>query len=427
MARSAASATLWSIRIREQRKRFGLSQREFATALDSLAWTRAGRPDRWEPLGVDQPMVSDWERARHRPDAFYQELICALFGATAHELGFRARLPWEVEPEGVPDGLLDAVVGVAAAIEHGDRGGRLGRADVSRLEAVTTLYRSLDYERGGGSLYQEVGRFAESASALVSRACSDQLMPRLLPAAAEARQLAGWTAFDAGSHSDAQRHWLSAERAAIAGGCTQLAARVRYCQARQFQHLRHNRDALETLRLARAQLAGGSTPALNAMIDGAEASSLAAIGQRRAALATLDRARSEFERIEPEREPGWMRFYDAGELLAQYGRVYRDLARADRRHGTSAVRWVADAISAFGLQNVRSRVLNEIGLCSALFLADAPDEAVDAGARVIEHARQVASARVVDRLRGIQRDLAAHDDDSTVADFARTIQTIASP
>jgi len=96
MARDGEATSLFGIRIRAHRQQLGLSQTALAGALDRLAWERAGAPDCWRALGVDQPMVSDWERGRHRPDAYYQELLCALFGGvTVYELGFRKRLPWE--------------------------------------------------------------------------------------------------------------------------------------------------------------------------------------------------------------------------------------------------------------------------------------------------------------------------------------------
>src|SRR5947209_9865932 len=109
----------------------------------------------------------------------------------------------------------------------------------------------------------------------------------------------------------------------------------------------------------------------------------------------------------PDREPGWMRFYDRGELLAQYGRVYRDLARTDPRHADAAVEWTQRAIDAFGPQNVRSTVLNEVGLCSALTLAGEPDRALDIGVAVIDHGRQLTSRRVQDRIRNLARDIPA--------------------
>ena len=138
-------------------------------------------------------------------------------------------------------------------------------------------------------------------------------------------------------HSDAGRLCLSAERAALASGDLRLPARIRYCQARQFQHLTHNQDALDTLRLARTELADQATPALLAMLCGAEAASLAALGDHTAATDFLYQASDHFERIKREGEPDWLRFYDRGDLLAQYGRVYRDLARADPARHADAV------------------------------------------------------------------------------------------
>jgi hypothetical protein len=319
-----------------------------------------------------------------------------------------------------------ATVAAASGLFGGhvqSRARRVGVTDVARLNALTTLYRSMDYEFGGGMLVTDVGRFAESASALLDLSYSDAVAPTLLTAIASASQLAGWTAFDAGRHSDAQRHFLSAERAAVGAGDTLLAARVRYCQARQLQHLRHNRDALDTLRLARDQL-GAATPAVSAMIYGAEAASRAAIGDRDGALTALGNANDAFARLKAGHEPDWMSFFDHGEVLAQHGRVYRDLARTDRRHGPAAVRWVTEAINAFGPQNVRSTILNEVGLCSALFLADEPEHAVAVGRRLHQHATTVKSQRIADRMANLRRDLGRHSSRPDVNEFARGLPVL---
>jgi transcriptional regulator with XRE-family HTH domain len=301
---------------------------------------------------------------------------------------------------------------------------RLGPNDVVRLNAVTALYRSVDYERGGGLLYNDAARFAVAVSALLDHPFPDALAPDLLSAVAAARQLAGWAAFDSCRHSDAARHFLAAERAAIAAGDLLLAARVRYCQARQFQHLHHNRDALDTIRLARDHLGSASTPAVSALLDGAEAASLAALGDRDTAVRMLGAASDYFERIVADDEPDWMLFYDQGELLAQYGRVYRDLARVDSKHGPDAVRWVTQAINGFGAQNIRSSVLNQVGLTSALFLNDEPDHAVVVGTGVITQAQNLTSQRVFDRIVNLRRDLIRYHNLPQVAAFAQTLTTL---
>ena len=121
-----------------------------------------------------------------------------------------------------------------------------------------------------------------------------------------------------------------------------------------------------------------------------------------------------------------MRFYGPGELFAQYGRVYRDLARTDRTQAQIAVRWVSDAIDAFAPASglARNRLLNEIGLCSALFLAGAPEEAIALADRMIPCAEQMTSARVIDRMQGIRRDLANYRTHRGVSEFADRLDAV---
>ncbi|MEU1585557.1 XRE family transcriptional regulator [Micromonospora sp. NPDC005710] len=298
---------------------------------------------------------------------------------------------------------------------------RIGTADIARLNAVLELYRSVDRESGGGLLYREVARFAESVYRMLDWSHPTGLTPPLIAAVATARQLAGWTALDAGRHADAQRHFVAGERAALTSDNAPLVAMIRYAQAKQLQHLRHNRDALATLQLTFAQLGSNATPAVRALLWGAQAASIAALGDHQSAMRTLGKASDQFERIDKEREPDWMGFYDHGELLAQYGRVYRDMARRDRRYAAEAVRWCRASIAAFGAANVRSTVFNEVGLCSALFLADEPEQAIAIGDRVLEKSQEMSSKRVIDRLINLRRDLNRHRERPEVSAFERVL------
>jgi len=319
--------------------------------------------------------------------------------------------------------LVLGVATVAAALglrgsEPGPRR-QIGANDLSRVNAVTSLYRSMDCEFGGGVLVDEVDQFAQSASGLLDQIVPDALLSQLFTALANARYLAAWTAFDATRHTDAQRHFMAAERYAMESGDRRLLAHVRYGQAKQLQHLRQNRDALHTLRLAYHQL--DPTPGVLAVLRGAEAASRAALGDAQGARRALGQSSDAFASVEPSNEPEWLGFLDQGELLAQYGRVYRDMARADRKHGDEAVRWVAEAITSFGPQNVRSTVLNQVGLCSAYFLAGAPDLALRAGHAAQRLAATVTSKRVVERLANLRRDATDHLHRSDVADFIHSL------
>ena len=379
------------------------------------------------PAGVtgDPPDVSVVTRAADRDES--QTVVA---GLVRRHVGGRlesttlALLLESVDRRQVILSGLAAVAAACGLIGPRPLRGRVGQGDVDRLTALTALYRSVDYELGGGALVRDVGGLAESASALLDLSYADALAPRLMSAVAAVRQLAGWVAFGAGLHVDAQRHFVSAERTAVAADDRLLVARVRYSMARQYQHLWHNRDALDTLRLARTQVGSAATPAVTAMLLGAEAASLAALGDRQGALRNLSQASDAFARVVPDQEPEWMRFYGKGELLAQYGRVYLDFARSDRRTGAEAVRWVTDAIAAFGPQDIRSSVLNEVGLCSALFLTGETEQAIAIGHRVISQAQNLASRRILDRITNLRRDLEPHRSVPAVAEFAHFLATV---
>jgi transcriptional regulator with XRE-family HTH domain len=316
-----------------------------------------------------------------------------------------------VLPDGVlpAQSMLDWFLSVRTEGDAAQR--RIGVDDVRFVEAMTVLFRAADYRFGGGAVLAHVDRFAESAASLLRGRYAASLGVMLHHTVAGARQLAGWVAFDVGAHANAQRHWAAAERSALVAGDMNFAARIRYSQARQLQHLRWNEDALATLVLAREQADGQATPAVRAMLWGAEAASHAALGDRRAALGALSRATEAFGRIEPADEPAWMGFFGEGELYAQYGRVHRDLARQDRRrYAETAVSWVDGALHAFDASHDRSYTLNLVGLSSAYFLAGAADEGLGVALTALNRARDLTSARVWDRIVNLRRDFQAHLD-----------------
>ncbi|GAB4001302.1 hypothetical protein GCM10029992_36410 [Glycomyces albus] len=256
----------------------------------------------------------------------------------------------------------------ATSIQIGRRQ-RIGRADLVRLNSVHDLYQSLDHQYGGGLVYQGMNQVADAAAALLDGSYPDRLRHELFTTVANLRLLAGWTAFDMCDHSTGQRFFAAAERLAVATENSSLAVYVHYCQARQLQHLRHNRDAVEVLRLAEDRAGAAATPGTNAVINATVATSLAALGDQDAAIAALHRAEDEFDKIAPDGEPSWIGWIDRAELDAQFGRVYRDFARQDRRFADESTEWTRKAIEGFDDGMQRSSVLNQVGLCSAWFLA----------------------------------------------------------
>ncbi|WP_410820444.1 hypothetical protein [Micromonospora sp. 050-3] len=71
-------------------------------------------------------------------------------------------------------------------------------------------------------------------------------------------------------------------------------------------------------------------------------------------------------------------------------------------------------------------MLNEVGLCSALFLADEPEQAIAIGNRVLEKSQVMSSKRVIDRVNNLHRDLARHRELPEVAAFDRVLSARAA-
>ncbi|MCD0444275.1 helix-turn-helix domain-containing protein [Glycomyces sp. A-F 0318] len=309
----------------------------------------------------------------------------------------------------------------AGCIDLGSRP-RIGKADVARLNAVHGLYQSLDYQYGGGLVYESVNQIADASTAFLDRDYPAQLGTDLLNTIANLRLLAGWTAFDMCDHASGLRHFAGAERLANRAGNTSLAIYVHYCQARQLQHLRQNRDAVEVLRAAQDHYADQATPGAWSVLDATIAPSLAALGDRDGALAALNRATDSFERMIPGDEPPWIGWMDRAELAAQFGRVYRDFARQDRNYADQAVEWTQQAIAGFDEGMQRSSLLNEVGLCSASFLAGDADAGVRIGTRLLENPPPVVSQRVKERIVNIARDARlCTSGSSEVDDFIHVI------
>ncbi|GAA0911245.1 hypothetical protein GCM10009557_85570 [Virgisporangium ochraceum] len=83
-----------------------------------------------------------------------------------------------------------AASGLAKATGPASAARRVGAADVARIRAVTALYRSLDYEVGGGAIRRDVNRFAHVVTTLLNHGDVAAVREPLLTAVAEVRQLA---------------------------------------------------------------------------------------------------------------------------------------------------------------------------------------------------------------------------------------------
>jgi transcriptional regulator with XRE-family HTH domain len=447
---SEATAPL-GVRIRAHRQRLGLSQSAFAAALDRLAWERAGAPDRWRTLGVDQPMVSDWERGRHRPDAYYQDLLCALLGVTAYELGFRKRLPWEPdsqehdeEPAVPPAWTLARTAADIAGFAERDLNGTvgndftsivfgarlteavqppatcgfgqagfatskvLGPDDVQRLERLAQGMRHWDERVRRGIQREFVVSQLSAVAGLLRDRHANAITRRLLRVVAELAEIAASMSYDAGQQAAAQHYFVYALHAARAADEPLIAACVLGDMARQMLDLFRPDDALELVRVGLDGLGSNAPGRLRAMLRTREAWAYAVTGRTQAFHRAASLAWDAFSDAGPA-EPYRLARFDAAELNGVLGARYRDLARHDAGQARRAHEHISEALTLRDRGECRGRIFDLIGLARTDVMLGEAEAAADAARRALAVMDDARSGRARRRLRDFYRESGALD------------------
>src|SRR5437588_3915392 len=139
------------------------------------------------------------------------------------------------------DAARRAVSGVAGGLSPV---GRIGMAEVKRLEAATGVFRALDYQYGGGFCRDAVHAQLSWGEQQLRAEGIDAVKDRFEVALADLHNLAGWTCFDTGLVSEAYRHLRQALDLAHWGGDDALMANVLYRLGRVFLHHDHPGQAL---------------------------------------------------------------------------------------------------------------------------------------------------------------------------------------
>ena len=85
----------------------------------------------------------------------------------------------------------------------------IGAADIETVRRMTSTYRTLDNQFGGGHIRDSLVRFLNAdVTELINGRYDAATGRQLLSAVAETTQLAGWASYDAGMHGLAQRYLI---------------------------------------------------------------------------------------------------------------------------------------------------------------------------------------------------------------------------
>jgi hypothetical protein len=334
-----------------------------------------------------------------------------------------ARVPAQGRPPATPPFVtaLAPVPGVPRQRGRAERhrsereaGQRVTAGDIAALRSVGELFRTVDDMYGGGHARQALVRYLEhECEPMLRGSYGEQTGRRLFGAAADLTRLAGWTSFDIAAHGLAQRYFVQALRLAQAAGDRPYGAYVLVTMSRQAVYLAHGREAVQLARVAQQGLGSSAPPAVQAVLQAAEARGHGVLGEVRACTASLARAERALEAARPGDEvPFWARTFDEAQLADEFGHCHRDLQqyRAAAQHAERALQLRAP-------QYARSRLFCRVVLATARLGLGDLEQACRLGAEAAAQAVDMRSVRAHEYVRDFERRLEPYKDAAAVRTY----------
>jgi tetratricopeptide (TPR) repeat protein len=393
----------WAVRLQVEREAHGWNKREMARRLLRATGHQYGSVDSLAR------QIRGWEAGEHFPRDWATAYATAfaleegdLFTAQGDDGDGRPhRGAADVLADFLPDGNLSARIATIT-------GQCTGASIVADLSARAHALRLADDVLAGGDLLAPAFRELDAAVRLYGESVHTEDVGRgLLSVIGEFAQIAGWVASDAGQHDRAaETYQLGIEAAREAEDGT-LESNLVGSLAYQATNIG---DPAGGVVLARAavEAAGSDAPAraralawdrlawAHTRAQDAQAT-MRALGEASAALATLAEDGGD--------EPGYLYWFDAGELQIMEARAYTELRRPLR-----AVPILIDVLSRYDATHTRELALYLSWLAVALADANEPEEAAAAAGRMLELSTDVASERTAERARVVLARLEPYGD-----------------
>ncbi|WP_346534612.1 helix-turn-helix domain-containing protein [Micromonospora sp. DPT] len=307
----------------------------------------------------------------------------------------------------------------APAVEQGGRR-VVGQPDIDTIREMTSTYRRLDNQYGGGHARAAVTRYLhQEVTPLLRDGRYDAATGRrLLSAVAELTQLAGWQAYDMADHGVAQLYLTRALDLARAAGDAGLGAEILSAMSHQATYLGHGTTGVDLARAARETAQRAGLTVLTAEASVMEAHGHAVIRDGRACAAALHLAEQALDRADRSSEPQWLGYFDEAYLSAKFGHCLHTLGKPDRAEGFAARSLRMDE------RYVRGKAFNLALLATVQAQRGEPDRACAIGTDALSLTSRLQSARAVRYVRDLQAQLAPHRRRPTVRQFIRRVDAV---
>jgi tetratricopeptide (TPR) repeat protein len=357
----------------------------------------------WLPTGDPVRASYGWTQA-----GSLEALEDAVKHAAVDRRGFMVLLGTEMVT--LAEDWLEVEPAELAAIQGG---GKVTIDFVERIEEGLPRLRFLDASYGGQRARRLIdAEFGVVVDLLTRSSYASRVARRLHALAAELGRMAGWSSFDAGLHSAAQRYWIAGLHAAHVAGDTAVGANI--LKSMSLQSYDFGRRA-ESLALAASahQRAAGATPRTVAMLALREARAHAALGQTAACGTLMAKAETYLCRADDRSDdPLWSSYFDEAEFHAQVGTCYLDLGQSSK-----ADHHFASALALFPAAKVRDRATYLIRRAAAKIQLGQGDSACQLAIEAVPLIEQAPSQRNVERLKRVRGQLPFTQGDHRVREL----------
>jgi tetratricopeptide (TPR) repeat protein len=197
-----------------------------------------------------------------------------------------------------------------------------------RIRSTIRCLMNLDFQFGGGHTRRMLLVYWKTEIVPVLRRRYPETIAReVMSAAADAAEVLGWSAYDAGRHGAAQRYFVQGLRLAREANDRLMGGQILANLSHQANYLGNVSEAIQFARAAQAATVGEASATVRAMFLAMEARALASIGDSQACAAVLHRAEQAFDQRNPGDDPDWISYFDAWELAGEAAHCFRDLGQ----------------------------------------------------------------------------------------------------
>ena len=295
-------------------------------------------------------------------------------------------------------------------------GRRVPAAIADRLPAMIAELRGMDDVAGGGDVLSLAQFHFDWVAGLLDQASyGDATGRKLHSALAELGQLVGWVCYDTGQDGLAQRYYITALRAAHSADDRSLGAHILGSMATQAACQGRPTEAVTLIETAVAGARGQQTPRLLAALYIRQAYAFAALKDASACTAAISQARTHVELSVKDDDPPYLYWVVPAAITVGAGYGLLQLGQADR-----AAAMLDQGIAMFGAPFNRDRQVSLTDLAEALACPGKQrdlDAAAGKGIEAIDLATNLSSARSVDRIRYLSRQLKPYAKVPAVRDF----------